>query len=105
MKPVIIFAVAVGVIAGCAIPAQANDLRFGYYAYELESAEGRQHLLERLERRVARYCGVLGGVKSLYAKKIAARCRNEMTEELVGKFGDARLVALYRGDAGVVAQN
>lgn len=104
MKPVIIFAVAVGVIAGCAIPAQAKDLRFGYYAYELESAEGRRHLLERLESRVARFCGV-GGVMSLHAKQDAARCRDEMTEELVGKFGDARLVALYRGDAGVVARN
>jgi len=85
-----------------AIPAQAQDLVFKTRAWELQTLEGRQLLLERLDRQVKRYCRVHDR-QDLRRRIWARQCRMELLDEMVAGFRNTALDTQFKDGRPQVA--
>ncbi|PWE17900.1 hypothetical protein DDZ18_04810 [Marinicauda salina] len=90
--PVLPFAALAFAVAA---PAHAEDLSFSYRAYELESEDGRQVVLERLEREAARHCDYVPAKRPLWELRAAVECHESIMTDVVNRIGDVRLTAQF----------
>lgn len=87
-----LIAAAVAAFAA-ATPAAAEPFAFSYQQFELETRGGRSALMARLDRSIERYCDT-DAVRSLFARKAAAECHEELKAEIMDKVDSAEFAAL-----------
>ncbi len=87
LKLIITLTACGGVLA--AAPAYANDFEFSYRAFELDNPTLRSELLDRLERRVERYCRARA--RTVIHIRAANECAEEMFVDVVDQIDDPRL--------------
>lgn len=90
----LLFALIPAIAAAGLTPAQAGDFRFAYQGYQLETAQGRAVLLDRLDSQAARFCGS-GRRAPIYVMRAAKACEAEIASEVVRRIDDSRLSALF----------
>lgn len=90
-------AIAAAFIASAALagagPAAAESFAFRYKAHELQTEGGRADLMTRLDRRIAAYCEN-DGWRSLYTRKAAAACKEDVKAEIMAKIDNVAFAAL-----------
>lgn len=84
--------------------ALADDVRFTYQAYELETPETLEALLERIEDTAQHACRKVPILPPHYAGAIAA-CETDLITEIVSEIDDARLYVAVRQELGLEIPN
>lgn len=82
---------AVALAAACGA-AEARDMRFAYASWELETAGGRDAVMDRIEFAAARACAN-GSRAGLYQIRAARACTDSVASDLIEKIGDSRLAS------------
>lgn len=100
IKTIILTSVAT-LAAAAAAPAHASDFKFSYNAHELQTAEGREVVLRRLDARATLACRA-DVEKALSLKLAAEECRDDLVEQIVSTIDDARLTTLHSDSYAVV---
>ncbi|MBY0422971.1 MAG: UrcA family protein [Parvularculaceae bacterium] len=87
LRSFIIIAAAAAALSGV---ANAGGYRFSYNAWELQSAEGRAAVLDRIEWTARTTCRT-EMYQSPQMTAAANRCASSVAKSLVGQIGDQRL--------------
>lgn len=90
----LLFALIPAIAAAGLTPAQAGDFRFAYQGYQLETAEGRAILLNRIDGQAERFCRS-GGRTPVYLMRSVKACEAEIASEVVRRIDDSRLSAQF----------
>lgn len=95
-RTIIALSAAAAVAAGLGQTAQAEEFRFTLRAFELQTAEGRDAVLHRLDRAASRHCGS-DRARGVLQIRAAESCSAGLTEDIVAGIGDHRLSARLAG--------
>lgn len=79
--------------AFAATAANAADYRFQFQKHELQTAKGVENIYARVKLKAEAVCAADG--KSLAMQADAARCVEDVTDDIVSKIDDASLNALH----------
>ena len=97
-------AFAIGFVSGPALASEPQivepfEFKFDYSASELANTEGAKQMLIRLERQIARECGVHER-KPVAERKLVKACVDETMSKAVERFGSSTLAEAYRSRTG-----
>ncbi|MGP1273967.1 MAG: UrcA family protein [Caulobacterales bacterium] len=81
-------------VTAFAASAQAQEFSFTYAPWQMQTSEGRAHVLNQLEQQVRSYCNV-AEARGVLQTRIAQDCRDRTMARAVEQIGDARILALY----------
>ncbi len=89
--------IAAAAIAAVAIvaPSNAQEFTFQYDSWMLSSSQGREAVLDRLERSITNYCNVREARGALQ-RQLASDCSERVTANALEQLDDPRIIALYQ---------
>lgn len=97
-RVIVIAAMLAGLVAAQAGPAQAQSASVSYRGYELQTVEGTQAVLGRIEAAAKRAC-LRGPILAEF--KDRKLCTADLAEQMVGRIDNRRLTALWSGRSDI----
>ncbi|WP_182911927.1 UrcA family protein [Sphingomonas cavernae] len=90
-----VLSVTVGMLAVLAAPsASAQEIKFAYRQYELQTPDGTRNVYNRMVKQVRSACNQWG-VTSIDRSMTRRECVKDLSDQLVSKINDSRLAALH----------
>lgn len=88
------------IIPSVAFAGPREDVKFGYYAYELATPKGLKRVFARLENRIDAASRVRAR-QSISEREQADACKAELMEEILEKIDEPALTALWDAEDDV----
>lgn len=88
----LIAAVALAAFAASA-PASAESFKFRYMPHELETAGGRDAMMDRLDRLAGNYCRI-DDWRGIHTRRASKECKIEVVAEITAKIQNVEFAAL-----------
>ncbi|MCJ8158456.1 UrcA family protein [Sphingomonas sp. LaA6.9] len=101
-----VLSVTVGMLAVLAAPsASAQEIKFAYRQYELQTPDGTRNVYKRMIKQVRNTCSQFGAT-ALDRSMTRGACVKDLSDQLVSKIGDAQLAALHenRSDTRIASR-
>lgn len=97
-RVIVVAAMLAGLVAAQAGPAQAQDASIRYRGFELQTQDGTQAVLARIEAAAKRACGRGPTLAEIKERK---PCIADLTGQMVGRADNRMLTALWSGRSDI----